>query len=58
MIIIPTSNAISHQGSIGVFNLLKEKFEEYDTNKNVSIRILSSQINNYYYKLTTAKATK
>jgi len=51
MLIIPTANAISHQAGIGVFNLLKEKIEEYDANKNVSIRLLSSQINNYYYNL-------
>src|SRR6185503_2853873 len=51
MLIIPTANAISHQAGIGVFNLLKEKIEEYDANKNVSIRFLSSQINNYYYNL-------
>jgi len=51
MLIIPTANAISHQAGIGVFNLLKEKIEEYDANKNVRIRLLSSQINNYYYNL-------
>ena len=40
MLIIPTANAINHQAGIGVFNLLKEKIEEYDANKNISIRIL------------------
>ena len=51
ILIIPTTNVISHQGSIGVFNLLKEKIEAPENKKNISIRILAPQINNYYYSI-------
>jgi two-component system, OmpR family, sensor histidine kinase VicK len=47
MLIIPTANTMNHQSDVGVFGLLKEMLEENDTNKNIKIRVLAPQINNY-----------
>ncbi|MGN6709448.1 MAG: ATP-binding protein [Candidatus Nitrosocosmicus sp.] len=47
MLIIPTANTMNHQADAGVFGLLKEMLEENDTNKNINIRVLAPQINNY-----------
>ncbi len=51
ILIIPTTNVLSHQVSIGVFNLLKEKTQAHENKNNISIRILAPQINNYYYNI-------
>jgi two-component system sensor histidine kinase VicK len=55
MLIIPTSNSIDHQEGIGVFNLLKEMFEDHYNNKKINIRVLSPQINNDYYNIRQQK---
>ena len=58
MFVIPTPNAINHQDDIGVFSLLKQMFEENNSDKKINIRILSPQTNNDNYDIKLKQQQK
>jgi hypothetical protein len=58
LLIIPTPNVITCQDDIGVCSLLKQMFEENNSDKKTNIRILTPQINNDNYDIKLKQQQK